>query len=321
MLWCSGTVSTSFSEGKPQILQILYLKSSPTFSASASTQPMVCSSLPMLFCFQITPGGKPLIITGSVPVPRLFCNLGQSASPPMFWCSGAVSTSFSEGKSQILQILYLKSSPTFSASASTQPMVCSSLPMLFCFQITPGGKPLIITGSVPVPRLFCKFSQSASPPMFWCSGAVSTNFSGRQAANPPNLLPEGSPKFPVVSRSPTNGVQQSAHALLFSDHTRRQAANHHGLGSCSSAILQFRSISVPANVLVFWCRFNELFRRKAANPTNPLPKEFANVFRVSLNPTRLPLPHISRVATDDPGRLDAVLCADHDASGSSRTVI
>ena len=229
----------TFPAGKPQTLQTLYLKSSPTFSASASAQPMVCSSLPMLFCFQITPGGKPLIITGSVPVPRLFCKFSQSASPPMFWCSGAVSTNFSGRQAANPPNLLPEGSPTFSASASAQPMVCSSLPMLFCFQITPGGKPLIITGSVPVPRLFCNLGQSASLPMFWCSGAVSTSFSGR----------------------------------------------------------------------------------KAANPTNPLPKEFANVFRVSLNPTRLPLPHISRVATDDPGRLEAVLCADHDASGSSRTVI
>ena len=184
-------------------------------------------------------------------------------------CFGALvpfQRTFSASKPQILQILYLKSSPTFSASASTQPMVCSSLPMLFCFQIIPGALALIITGSVPVPRLFCNLGQSASPPMFWCSSAVSTNFFGQQAANPTNPLPKEFANVFRVSLNPTNGVQQSAHAFLFSDHTRRQAANHHGLGSCSSAVLQIQSISVPANVLVFWCRFNELFRPESRKP-------------------------------------------------------
>ena len=63
----------------------------------------------------------------------------------------------------------------------------AALLILFCFQVMPKVSAQTITGSAPVPRLFCKFGQSAFPPMFWCSGAVSTNFSGRQAANPQTL--------------------------------------------------------------------------------------------------------------------------------------
>ncbi len=74
-----------------------------------------------------------------------------------------------------------------SCARRSRPMVCSSLLILFCFQVMPKVSAQTITGSAPVPRLFCKFGQSAFPPMFWCSGAVSTNFSGRQAANPQTL--------------------------------------------------------------------------------------------------------------------------------------
>ncbi len=194
---------------------------------------------------------------------------------------------FPAGKPQTLQTLYLKSSPTFSASASAQPMVCSSPPMLFCFQVIPGALALIITGSASAPRLFCNLGQSASPPMFWCSGAVSTSFSERKAANPTNPLPKEFANVFRVSLSPTNGMQQPAHALLFSGHTRRTCANHHGLGLCSSAILQFRSISVPANVLVFWCRFNELFRPESRKPYKSSTRGFADVFRRQTQPTPL----------------------------------
>ena len=115
-------------------------------------------------------------------------------------------------------------------------------------------------------------------------------------------------------------MQQPAHALLFSGHARGVCVNHHGLGLCSSAVLQFRTISVHANALVFWCGFNELSRRQAANPPNPLPKSSPKFSVVSLSPPCLLLPHIARAAIDDPG-VAWTPCSEqtHDAPGSSRT--
>ena len=205
----------------------------------------------------------------------------------MLWCSGAVSTNFSGRKAanptnplpkEFANVFRVSLSPT---NGMQQPAHA------FLFSDHTRRQAANHHGLAAVPRLFCNLGQSASPPMFWCSGAVSTNFSSRKAANPTNPLPEDSPTFFVVSRSPTNGMQQPAHALLFSGHTRRTCANHHGLGLCSSAILQFRSISVPANVLVFWCRFNELFRPASRKSSKPSTRGFADVFRRQPQPTPL----------------------------------
>ncbi len=88
----------------------------------------------------------------------------------------------------------------YSCARRSRPMVCSSLPMLFCFQVMPEVPAQTITDSAPVPRLFCSFGQSATPLMFWCSGAVSANFSGRQAATPQTPYQRVRRRFPASAQ-------------------------------------------------------------------------------------------------------------------------
>ncbi len=57
---------------------------------------------------------------GLSPPSWIFCNFGQSASPPKLWRSGVVSADF-PGRPHILQIPYQKVRRRFPMSASVQP--------------------------------------------------------------------------------------------------------------------------------------------------------------------------------------------------------